>query len=481
MADPVTPPADNSSEEENKKDPTPETEATPNPEAEVPSEADTSPEEATAPEVAEESAATNEAEVNEKTEEPSPATEEVSEPDKSEVTEPGPQEAAETEPESEKVEEETPEPETSTEEPEPTAEEEATPEPAVEETTEEVVSEEAPTKESTPEEEPTQEPETPPVVSEEAELAPEEAPGTEPQEEVVEPEPETAEPPQEEIGASPAPEAGAAPLASAIGQELSIQSTPDSVDASATGHYPISRIFLRFFAGFGAGLAGTMVWGLILFLFWSVVGDVLSPSDVETSEFGITLTVKKTHPLFLYVMVFAVFMATLVANLSHSFIMSVMEERYHARSTTLTHVFFGSLIILFFFLPAYMLGAGMFGPTGIGVAALLHIVCTALFAFFVLEIVAGTKHLLVHVYGAILGIALFFFIGNVLAGGNTTIASFLLLPLLLGVFGGGNGIAEGVYHWISQTYSNDFLHTEKVYGGDYGQDEDVADLADPDL
>ncbi len=246
-------------------------------------------------------------------------------------------------------------------------------------------------------------------------------------------------------------------------------------------HFPISLIFFRFLTGFGAGLTGTVIWGLILLFSWSIVGDILSPAEGQHTEMtGIGLQVQKenTHSLFLYIVIFAVFMATTVANLTYLFISSALEEKYSARFTGVTHVFFAALLFVFLLLPGYLVGNSLWGPVGIAVAALLHILLTGIFTFFTQEIITETKHLLVNLYGALLALAMFFFVGYILAKTTPAVASFLALPFLLGMFGAGNGIAEGVYHWFYQTYGNDVLHAERRFGADYAEEEVEDDNTD---
>lgn len=254
----------------------------------------------------------------------------------------------------------------------------------------------------------------------------------------------------------------------------------ETKDPILLNNSPISTTFFRFMTGFGSGLAGTIVLGLIVFLTWSIVGDVLSPSDVQETEFGIQLKRDGAHPLFIYAVILAIFLATLAANIAQAFVSSLVEEKYSARSTAITQIFAGSLLLLFFFLPVYLVGNGFYGSIGIAFAGLFHAICLAIFTFFIMEIIAGTRYILVNLYGIILGITLFFFFGIIFSG-HTAIVVFLALPLLFGFLGAGNGIAEGVYNWFFHTYGSDFLNLDKRYGDDYGKTESEADEIDDDL
>lgn len=265
-----------------------------------------------------------------------------------------------------------------------------------------------------------------------------------------------------------------------IEEETEVRATEEATDAILENESPVATTFFRFMTGFGAGLAGTIVLGLIVFLTWSIVGDVLSPSDTQETEFGIQVKREGAHPLFLYSVILAIFLATLAANIALAFVSSVVEEKYKSRSTAITQIFAGSLLLLFFFLPVYLIGNGFYGPSGIAFAGLFHSICLAIFTFFVMEIIAGTRYILVNLYGIILGITLFFFFG-IMFSGQAAVIVFLTLPLLFGFLGAGNGISEGVYNWFFHTYGSDFLNIEKRYGDDYGQEELASDEVDDDL
>ncbi len=75
----------------------------------------------------------------------------------------------------------------------------------------------------------------------------------------------------------------------------------------------LSQIFISFLTGFGAGIAGTAVLAIIIFLSWSVIGGVLSPQEVPLNEFGVQIDAPQTHPLFLHFVVLAVFLGSMVA------------------------------------------------------------------------------------------------------------------------------------------------------------------------
>ena len=287
--------------------------------------------------------------------------------------------------------------------------------------------------------------------------------------------------PLEKASSSPRRE-NSAPLAQVENEASTISNleTKKEKDPIFLNDSPVSTTFFRFMTGFGSGLAGTIVLGLIVFLTWSIVGDVLSPSDVQETAFGIQLKRDGAHPLFIYAVILGIFLANLAANIALTFVSSLVEEKYAARSTAITQIFAGSLLLLFFFLPVYLVGNGFYGSSGIAFAGLFHSMCLAIFTFFAMEVIAGTRYILVNLYGIILGITLFFFFG-IMFSGHPAITIFLTLPLLFGFLGAGNGIAEGVYNWFFHTYGSDFLNLEKRYGDDYGKNEVEADEIDNDL
>ncbi len=240
----------------------------------------------------------------------------------------------------------------------------------------------------------------------------------------------------------------------------------------------LSRVFLRFGLGFGAGGVGTIVLGIVLLFTWSIVGDVLMPTSYQIqNEFGETLSHKEqTHPLFLSIVVLAVFLATLVSNLFYCTISSTVEEKYKSTTTNLTQVFLGNVVILVLFIVVYLIASSKYGALGVALTALAHAVMTTIFTFMSLEILSTRAYLLVSLYGSMLGIALFLMCLNFIGGGNPTILTFLTLPILMSMVAGGSGIVQMFYSWLQENYNNDFLHTDKRFGTDYGREENIDEI-----
>jgi hypothetical protein len=230
----------------------------------------------------------------------------------------------------------------------------------------------------------------------------------------------------------------------------------------------LSSIFFRGLGGFFSGLSGAVVLGLVLFVSWPIVEDTFVVT--QTNQMGAVDPQPHMHPLFMSVVLMGVFLSSLIANIVYSMVNSMMLERYSFRSTILTHVFFGNLVILLLFVPVY-LSASSYGPLAIEIIALSHATITALFTFFVLEILSTSPYIFVSLYGGILGLILFLFFGVTMIDGNAAIVSFLALPFLLLSLNVGSTITEMFYAWFNQTYGVDFLDTKKRYGQDYGRPE----------
>lgn len=243
----------------------------------------------------------------------------------------------------------------------------------------------------------------------------------------------------------------------------------------------LSAIFLRFGGGFWAGATGAIIMGIILSFTWTIVGEILSPMEQSGDEFGKYMEGESVHPLFMSIVLLAVFLSSLVSNLIYSLINSIIADRYPLRSTTLTHVFIGNLTIFVLMITIYLTLGSVYGAQGIAVAAISHAVLACIFTFFAVEILSNSPYIFISVYGAILGLIMFLFAGSFLATFNPTVLSLLTLPLLLGFLNAGSGIVEMFYFWFSQTYGIKFLETDKRFGSDYGRAEKIIDEEEDDL
>ncbi len=245
----------------------------------------------------------------------------------------------------------------------------------------------------------------------------------------------------------------------------------------------ISGVFFRFLGGIWAGALGSIVMGVILFFTWTIVGDILMDSQrVEVLDNGFSVSeATPIHPLFIPIVLISIFLSGLVANLVFCVINTTMGERYPYRSTTLTHVFFGNLLILFLFIPIYLILGSIYGATGIGVSSITHVIIMGLFTFFVSEILSTSNYAFVSLYGAVLGLGLFVFWSSFLADKSPIMLTLLAFPLLLGFLNGSNAAVEMFYFWISEIYGVKFLETNKRFGSDYGRTEIVSEEMEDDL
>ncbi len=228
----------------------------------------------------------------------------------------------------------------------------------------------------------------------------------------------------------------------------------------------IAHIIIRFFTGFGAGLSGSIVFLLILFAGWSVVGETLSVTPETMNEFGVLVGQNSTHPLFVYLVLLATFLGVLASTAAYTFLMTLIESRFTLRSTTLTHVFFGNLVLMIFLLPAYVVASSEIGLDGITSVVLAHILISGLFSFLVIESLHSNKYFLVKVYALIIALSFFFFMSTKLAT-NTTSLVILSMPFLFGFLAMTSSLAMAIYKWFYRTYGSDVLNIDTRFGSDY--------------
>ena len=229
---------------------------------------------------------------------------------------------------------------------------------------------------------------------------------------------------------------------------------------------PLSQIILRFFTGFGAGLAGSVVLLIILLAGWSIVGEALSSTAISTNEFGVLVGDSSVHPLFVYFVLLAAFLGVLASTATDTLLMTLVEDRFTLRSTTLTHAFFGNLILMILLLPAYIVASGKTGVDGVTNMVLIHFLLSGVFTFLILEALHWSKYFLVNVYALIVALALYFLITSGLASNATSLA-LLAMPFLFGFLAMSNSLAAAVYEWLVSTYGSDVLNTETRFGSDY--------------
>ncbi|GEM_PF-1194855 len=238
--------------------------------------------------------------------------------------------------------------------------------------------------------------------------------------------------------------------------------------------FPHLRVFSQVFVGFSSGFAGSIVLGIILFFSWSIVGGTLSDiSENKTTEElaldALEIDESPAHPLFLSVVMMSVFLSALIANVTHVLLSTTIRGETEIRSTALTHVFIGNLVIGLLMLLVYILGNIMFGPTGVSILGIFHWTISVLFSVLSFEILRRSRYALVDLYGVVLGLCVFAGIASLMGITNIALVAFLTLPLLMACLGLGNGWAKYFYNAIFQSYGTDFLNVQTRFGDDYGQ------------
>ncbi len=241
------------------------------------------------------------------------------------------------------------------------------------------------------------------------------------------------------------------------------------MDISTQKHHPISSLLTRFIIGFGSGFIAVIALGIVLFFSWGVVGEYLQNTEDLKDVLGSSIGKVETHTLFLIFIMMAVFISSLVNNLAFAFLSILIEESYTKKTTTFTHIFYGNVFFLVSFFPIYLLVNSVFNTYGILYVALLHLLFTCLFSLFVLQSLHKTQYILIHIYGNLLGILLFLFLGTLFWGSiNNFIGFFLAFPLFMGCMGMGHRATELIYAFLYTQTGSDFLHIETTFGSDYG-------------
>jgi len=123
-----------------------------------------------------------------------------------------------------------------------------------------------------------------------------------------------------------------------------------------------------------------------------------------------------------------------------------------------------------------------FGTTGIMFSAILHMIVTGFFTFFVIQALHEAKHLVVNIYGNIIGLLMFIFFAGIFAGiFERSMLVLLTIPFYYGFMAFGNRTMELVYGWMYHSYGSDFLNIDTQFGEDYNtkkpnSKEDFSDL-----
>lgn len=223
-------------------------------------------------------------------------------------------------------------------------------------------------------------------------------------------------------------------------------------------------LVLKTFAGFGAGIVGTIVL-LVIFL---VGASVLQPTFAGVA--GETL-----HPLFIFVFMAMVFLTSLVSNIVGPLLFSfVQQDKYSRTQTAITQIFIVNLVILGLLAPIYLI----IFAAGLDLTAFLagiHVMVAAIASMMILEIVGNLRYALVGVYGVIFSVLFatgVIFLIYEFAGRNLVILLFSTLPVIWMFIGFISVIVEMFYAWLHRLYGIDFLAATTSFGKEYGEPEE---------
>lgn len=239
------------------------------------------------------------------------------------------------------------------------------------------------------------------------------------------------------------------------------------------GPRPMSffTMVLKTFAGFGGGMAGTVILVLIFLATSSILQPALSGAVTSPTE---------VSPLFIVVLLAMVFATSLVSSMLGPFFLAYTErERYTRVSTTLGQIFIMNIVIFAFVLPVYLTASS----TNLQITAFtaaLQVILSAAAGSLVLELLHDPRYPLLAVYETILAlltsVALGFLFFTIT--GNATILLFVALPMIWGFIGFFHAAVTMFYYWIFTTWGTDYLATEMQFGTDYGIPEEMEELTE---
>lgn len=223
-------------------------------------------------------------------------------------------------------------------------------------------------------------------------------------------------------------------------------------------------LVLKTFAGFGAGLAGT----LILLAIFLLGASILQPAFTGGVEGEI-------HPLFIFVFMAMVFLTSLGSNIVGPVLFSFVQQNKYSRPTTAIYqIFIVNIVILAMMAPIYLLVFSL----GLDLTAFLagiHVMVAALASMMALEIIGNLRYALLGVYGMVFSIL--FATGIIFAfyqftDRNLVILLFVTLPVLWTFIGFIGTIVEMLYSWLYRLYGSDFLASTTSFGREYGELEE---------
>jgi len=228
---------------------------------------------------------------------------------------------------------------------------------------------------------------------------------------------------------------------------------------------PPRMTFSTFLLRVLAGGAGGSIGALILLVIFMFAASVLQP--VTSGE-----ALEYVSPIFVFVIMIMVFLASTASSLLSVFLMSLTEKDKYVRTrSAIYQVFILSVMIFLLMVPIYLLAANL-DVKIVAYAVALHIILAAQLSAIILEIVSDYKYSLVGVYGVTFSIIVSALVMVAIYGmlNYSVLIFFLALPIVWVSIAIFQSIFTMIYGWIARLYDKDFLSTKMVYGDDYGKE-----------
>jgi len=248
---------------------------------------------------------------------------------------------------------------------------------------------------------------------------------------------------------------------------------PENSTSVQLGPTPISFgvLLLKFIGGTLGGAVGSLIFVFIFVIAGAILTPFTTPEAVQDSDF--------VSPVFVFVTLVMVFLASTVGNMLGTFFLSLTEhDKYTRVSSTFYQIFIVSVIMFILMVPVYFIAASI-NISATLFAAALHIVLSAQVSQLILEVYANHKYSILGIYGVtlstIVSAAVLFGVFGVIE--KPAVFLFATLPVAWGMFGLVYSIITLVYCWIVNIYDKDYLSIETVYSNDYGKAVEVEESA----
>ena len=162
---------------------------------------------------------------------------------------------------------------------------------------------------------------------------------------------------------------------------------------------------MRATMGFGAGLMGIMILGIILLFSWSTMGEVLFGGTAGSVQEALS---SRPSSVFLYITLLGIFLSTLCGSLMYVLILSHVEPNMKSCAFPLmTQLFWGHIIILLLIGPVYLLINTQYSQQVILIASFFHLLLSVIFTYLVSELWSQGASFLLSIYGLVVGLIFF--------------------------------------------------------------------------